>query len=545
MNTDPTITAITVQKTIVRKGRQQASLGKLLPLKYGKGLPERTRDSSGKHPVFGSSGMVGVHTSALTDGPTLMVGRKGNVGAIHYSPVPCWPIDTVYYVETPAGHNLRYYKYLLESLNLARLERSTSIPSLSRDDYNAIEVSIAPPEEQDEIVAEIEKQFSRLDEAITNLKRVKANLKRYKASILKNAIEGRLVPTEAELARCEDRDYETGAQFVQSILETRRDRWDGKGKFKEPRVPLTEDLSTLPDAWTWATLPQLGELNRGKSKHRPRNDSALYGGPYPFIQTGDIRRSDGTITEYRQTYSEFGLKQSRLWPIDTLCITIAANIAETAILKLEACFPDSVVGFIAERGYPSTEYIEYFLRTAKDHLSRFASATAQKNINLEVLECIAIPIPPIAEQKRIVAEVDRLLSIASKVDAQLVQNLLQAEHLRSAVLLNVFGQYRLEGVRFTDKHTKQQMKKRPLPSLPTARKSEAEDHRHDLMEILMKYPNGMSAETLFQEAGYRGDQVDTFYRDLARLSEKITQELPTSDAKNWPASGPMSIQIKT
>ena len=205
------------------------------------------------------------------------------------------------------------------------------------------------------------------------MKRVKANLKRYKAAVLKAAVEGRLVPTEAVLARREDRSYETGAQLLQRILETRRSQWKGKGKYREPAATDTTDLPALPEGWVWSTMPQLGELNRGKSKHRPRDDPRLYGGPYPFIQTGDVRRSEGSITEHGQTYSELGLQQSRLWPAGTLCITIAANIAETGILKFPACFPDSVVGFAANGGVVTTQYVDYFIRTARDKLDWFAS----------------------------------------------------------------------------------------------------------------------------------------------------------------------------
>jgi type I restriction enzyme S subunit len=301
-------------------------------------------------------------------------------------------------------------------------------------------IVLPPVQVQTEIVAEIEKQFSRLDEAVANLQRVKVNLKRYKASVLKDAVEGRLVPLEAELARREGRSFETGEQLLQRILETRRRQWKGKGKFKDSTSSVTANLPTIPEGWTWATMPQIGELNRGKSKHRPRDDVALYGGPYPFIQTGDVRRSAGSITEYSQTYTEFGLKQSRLWPFGTLCITIAANIAETGILKLEACFPDSVVGFVSDQGYPTTEYVEFFIRTARDGLDRFASATAQKNINLEVLEAVAVPIPPLAEQRRIVAEVDRRLSLIRGVEAEVDANLKRAQALRQASLTKAFQQ---------------------------------------------------------------------------------------------------------
>ncbi|MCA3239092.1 MAG: restriction endonuclease subunit S [Curvibacter sp.] len=309
---------------------------------------------------------------------------------------------------------------------------------INRGPFLAHRVDVPSLEIQEVVVAELEKQFSRLDEAVANLQRVKANLKRYKAAVLKAAVEGRLVETEAELARREGRSYETGEQLLQRILEERRAKWAGKGEYKVPVAPVTSDLPVLPEGWVWATLPQLGELNRGKSKHRPRDDEALYGGPYPFIQTGDVRRSDGSITEFTQTYSEFGLAQSRLWPAGTLCITIAANIAETGILKLEACFPDSIVGFIPSLGSPTVEYVECFIRTAREGLDRYASATAQKNINLEVLEAVAIPVPPFTEQVRIVAEVDRHLSISREVEAEVDTNLQRAQSLRQATLAKAF-----------------------------------------------------------------------------------------------------------
>src|SRR5262249_49415869 len=121
----------------------------------------------------------------------------------------------------------------------------------------------------------------------------------------------------------------------------------------------------LPEGWVGAHLSQLGELNRGKSRHRPRDANHLYGGPYPFIQTGDIARSGGRILTHRQTYSEAGLAQSRIWPGETVCITIAANIAESAILTYPACFPDSVVGFVADPEMCEPQYIEFFIRTAR------------------------------------------------------------------------------------------------------------------------------------------------------------------------------------
>ena len=299
-------------------------------------------------------------------------------------------------------------------------------------------LSVPPLDEQERIVSEIEKQFTRLDAGVASLKRVQTELKRYRGSVLKAACEGRLVPTEAELARKENRSYETGEQLLQRILEERRQKWNGKGKYKEPTVPDTTGLPPLPEAWAWAAMPQLGELSRGKSKHRPRDDPRLYGGPYPFIQTGDIRRSAGTIREYTQTYSEYGLQQSRLWPKGTLCITIAANIAETGILNFKSCFPDSVVGFTHDGNAATTRYIEFFIRTAKERLAQFAPATAQKNINLDVLQKVAVPLPSLAEQTRIVAEAERRLSVLEELATVVSANLTRAIRLRQAILTEAF-----------------------------------------------------------------------------------------------------------
>ncbi len=183
--------------------------------------------------------------------------------------------------------------------------------------------------------------------------------------------------------------------------------------------PAIEPFS-IPNNWCWASFPELGEFARGKSKHRPRNDPILYsGGKHPLVQTGDVARARQAITTHTGLYNEAGLAQSRLWPVGTLCITIAANIADSGILGIEACFPDSVVGFIPDGEFGGAKYFEIFMRTAKAHLQDFAPSTAQKNINLGILENVRIPLPPLAEQKRIVAKVASLMSWCDELEARL------------------------------------------------------------------------------------------------------------------------------
>ena len=133
------------------------------------------------------------------------------------------------------------------------------------------------------------------------------------------------------------------------------------------------------------------------------------------------------------------MSQSRLWPPGTLCITIAANIAETGILTYEACFPDSVVGFNCQLDTTVTKFVEFFFRTAKTDLERFAPSTAQKNINLNVLSNVAIPLPPLAEQQRIVAEVELRLSVIQQAEASVEASLKRADRMRQSILKKAFA----------------------------------------------------------------------------------------------------------
>ena len=155
-------------------------------------------------------------------------------------------------------------------------------------------------------------------------------------------------------------------------------------------------------SWTAKRLDQLGTVSRGRSRHRPRDAAHLYGGPHPFIQTGDVKHAGLYINSFSQTYTEAGLAQSKLWPVGTLCITIAANIADTAILGIDACFPDSVIGFIADPAQADTRFIKYlFDATIKNRAQQFSQGATQDNLSQEKLLSLEFAIPSVAEQKRI------------------------------------------------------------------------------------------------------------------------------------------------
>jgi len=150
------------------------------------------------------------------------------------------------------------------------------------------------------------------------------------------------------------------------------------------------------------------DFGRGRSRHRPRNAKKLYGGSYPFIQTGDVRNAKHVITAYSQTYSEEGLAQSKLWPKGTLCITIAANIAETGILGFDACFPDSIIGMVVDDSRAEVKYVEYLLQSYKVLLQAQGKGSAQDNINLGTFENQTFPFPDLQAQQAIVRKLDQL-----------------------------------------------------------------------------------------------------------------------------------------
>ena len=240
-------------------------------------------------------------------------------------------------------------------------------------------------------------------------------VKHLRQTILSVAVQGKLVE--------QDPADEPASELLRRIEEEGECLARHK-KTKKRRVlpPIDPECLPfdLPQGWSWATFPELGLFGRGKSRHRPRNDPILFiDGTYPMVQTGDVARSNGVISTYTSKYNETGLAQSMLWPKGTLCITIAANIADSGILSFDACFPDSVVGLIPSLIFQNSRYFEYFMRTAKDDLLEFAPSTAQKNINLGILETLLIPLPPLAEQRRIVAKVDELMALCDRIEAGL------------------------------------------------------------------------------------------------------------------------------
>jgi len=331
--------------------------------------------------------------------------------------------------------NKRFHYHLVRE-RIAELERNahgSGMVHVTKGIFESIPVAIPENKQAQAAIAQaIDDAHARQDAATRHLIAAQRVIHRLQQAILAAACTGRLT------ADWRARHADLASAHV--IIEQRRDAEREKlgHRYKQHRLPDPAELPELPETWTWAALPELGELGRGKSKHRPRNDPRLYGGPYPFIQTGDVARSGGKIRVHSQTYNEAGLAQSRLWPERTVCITIAANIADSSLLTYEACFPDSVVGLIADETVAFPEYVELFIRTARRDLAAFAPATAQANINLAILSEVAVALPPIEEQREIVRRVEALYELSAKVEAAIEAATTRVERSSQAVLAKAF-----------------------------------------------------------------------------------------------------------
>ena len=261
-------------------------------------------------------------------------------------------------------------KYILHYLNVFNFHgyvNGTTRLKLTQASMRTIPVPLPPLAEQKRIVEQIESLFAKLDEAKEKALSVVESFELREKAIYKKAFEGDLTNS-----------------------------WRA-----ENGINISE--------WEEIPFEKLGKLERGRSKHRPRNDKRLFGGKYPFIQTGDVAGAGMYVTSHKQTLSEFGFEQSRMFPKGTLCITIAANIGDAAILSYDCCFPDSVVGFTPGEKCLN-KYMYFYLQEIKVELEYIAPATAQKNLNLKLLGKVEIKVPSLKEQEKIVEILEKQIN---------------------------------------------------------------------------------------------------------------------------------------
>ena len=356
-------------------------------------------------------------------------------------------------IRMPEGLAPKFVAYQLHYLwmtgyFLHRCVKHVNQASISSTALGQTVALVLPPlPEQHRIVVETEKQCTRLDAAETALKRVQANLKRYRASVLKAACEGKLVPTEAELAQAEGRAYEPADQLLKRILTERRARWASqtkrRGKYKEPVPPDTSDLPELPAGWVWAALSTVGEVRLGRQRSpkraigpnmRPylRAANVTWGG----LDLSDVKEMDFNPTEF-ETY--------RLIPGDIVLNEASGSpdeVGKPAVWGGQidgCCFQNTL---IRVRAFPGiVPYLHYHLQSdaRSGNLGRAARGVGIHHLGAEGTASWMIALPPLEEQRRIVAEIERRLSVIRQAESTVEASLRRVGRLRQSILKQAFS----------------------------------------------------------------------------------------------------------
>lgn len=340
------------------------------------------QDKIGAYPIYGASGLIKQVDFYQQDKEYIAVVKDGaGIGRTMLLPAYSSVIGTMQYLLPKEGIpiDIKYLFYAVEHMNLAKYFSGATIPHIYFKDYQKEPINIPDIDTQ----RKISRIFDKIDVLITSRKEQRTKLD----------------------------------QIVKSRF-----------------VEMFGDPTYNPKGYKIKKLSQLGELNRGVSKARPRNSPELLGGPYPLVQTGEVTASELYINTYENTYSEKGLAQSRMWPKGTLCITIAANIAQTAILNIDACFPDSVVGFIPGKEVTQI-YMHYWFTFFQKILEEQAPQVAQKNINLKILNDLDVMLP----ERTLQEQFEKLVNQTDKSKLAIQKSLDKLEILKKALMQKYFG----------------------------------------------------------------------------------------------------------
>jgi len=339
---------------------------------------------------------------------------------------------------------LMYFFNQLEFVSYATRLNAGDRPRVDFGQLANYPFPLSPLPEQRRIVAEIEKQFTRLDAAEAALRRVEANLKRYRASVLKTACEGKLAPTEADLAEAEGRDYEDAEQLLERILVERRARWESqekrRGKYKEPVPPDTSDFPELPAGWIWSNIGETFEVFVGATPRRSRPD--YWGGDISWVSSGEVAFT--RIKKTRECTTAEGLKNSSmdLHPPGTVLLGMIGEgktRGQVSILDIPACNSQNSAAIRASQSKLPPEYLFYYLWGQYDVTRQIGSGNNQPALNKSRVQEIPFPIPPIAEQRRIIAEVESRLSIIQQAEATVGVCLKRVGRLRQSILKQAFS----------------------------------------------------------------------------------------------------------
>lgn len=448
-----------------------------------------------------------------------------------------------------------YLKYYLSSptglSSITGEMTGTAIKRIILAKIRPTNIPIAPLDEQHRIVAKLDELLTRLDAGVAALKRAQANLKRYKASVLKASCEGKLVPTEAELARAEGRTYESADELLKRILSERRAKWEAdlrakgkdpsKVKYIEPQPPDTSGLPDLPEGWCWTTPEQLANVDKYSLAIGPFgsnlkvSDYTSAGVPLVFVRNIRSGCFTGLSTKYVSARKADELHPHVISPGDILITKMGDPPGDACLYPMG--LPNAIITADCIKWKLSSHIRRqvFFVhvinsRIIQTQIAAMTIGVAQQKISLERFKTLALPVPPLSEQERIVEEIDKCLSVIETTEITITNSILRAERLRQAILRRAFSGKlvpqdpndepagalleRIRDERNNDANTKRIQRKPSEPRLHGEGKSMKDKVRRALWDVLKGAGKSLTPLELFNLAGFDAESIEQFYQEL-------------------------------
>ncbi len=513
------------------EGWAQSSLKDILEIKYGKGLTKEKR-IKGNYPVYGSNGIVGYHNQAITQSKTIIVGRKGTVGAIHYSYSACWPIDTTFFIDKFFGLNPLYLTYVLQYLDLPRLESSTTIPGLNRDDiYNQF-LPLAPRLEQDRIVTKVEELLSGVAKAKERLEKVPAILDNFKKEVLSAACSGKL--TE---------DWRKKHPNIERATRLLRQVKDRLGIVDDKNDSIDLDLE-LPEKWVSARISEF--TTKVGSGSTPRGGKSSYKAEgIPLIRSLNVH-FDGFRDEGLAYIDE---KQAK--SLDAVTVEIGdvlLNITGASIGRVTQVPPhmkgarvNQHVCIIRPCEVVNPTWLSYFLASPlmQDHIMKIQYGVTRQALTKELILNLTVPIPPIEEQEEIVNRIKSLFGLVNEVQERYQRISGIINKLPQAILSKAFSgelvpteaaiaqkesrDYetaeqllaKIKAEREKQHKQKRKVRKTMKKKTTTKKRLVFEVGKNRVLNVILKTKGKkLPPEQLFKMAGFEESSIDNFYEEL-------------------------------
>ena len=415
--------------TDLPEGWEVASIKDLFEFKYGKGLTQEKRKPDGGSPVYGSNGVVGEHDRAITRGPTIIVGRKGSVGEVHFSPAKCWPIDTTYFIdEFPDGSPPEYWALYLRSLRLGQQEKSSAIPGISRDDIYRLNVAIPPLNEQRRIVVKIEELLGKVDACQKRLAKIPVILKRFRQSVLAAACSGRLT--------AEWRDSQSSLSSADALLS----------RIEPGFEPLARDavgIEDLPEGWVVARFGIVVDSIRGGSTAVPTKQPT----GFPILRSSSVRPGFVDLEDVKYLGAEDSENELNYLMDGDLLFTrlsgsldYVANCAKVrGLCGRRIQYPDRL--FRAKVEAMDTSFCELIFSAPfvrKLITERAKSSAGHQRVSISDITRQPIPIAALEEQLEIVRRVEKLFTLADQIAGRYRRTQAQLDNLPQSILGKAF-----------------------------------------------------------------------------------------------------------